>query len=265
MPRPSLQEVVDGALGLGADTVGYNATFVYPPRGRHRSAGPGAGRRSSRAGGAHLARPGVGRLAGADGHLHRRVGGALLGPGLHHSPPGAGGAPRRLQGLGPRQRCARPPRGSGPPTSPGWRWACGGPTCSPGTGCTPPSRSSSPIASARPRRSSPAPCPPGTSSFYVEYSGAAEPGVLRHRGGGRSGAGADDPPRGGRALRRAAGHSPRLRPLRSCLRPGADHGDGFPRPGRRSSPRAGTGTGSTPRWRMPCWEDVRPPAGSSAE
>ena len=33
VPRPTLQEVVDGALGLGADTLGYNATFVYPREG----------------------------------------------------------------------------------------------------------------------------------------------------------------------------------------------------------------------------------------
>jgi protoporphyrinogen oxidase len=33
VPRPALREVVDGALGLGADTVGYNATFVYPREG----------------------------------------------------------------------------------------------------------------------------------------------------------------------------------------------------------------------------------------
>jgi protoporphyrinogen oxidase len=33
VPQPSLKEVVDGALGLGADTVGYNATFVYPREG----------------------------------------------------------------------------------------------------------------------------------------------------------------------------------------------------------------------------------------
>lgn len=33
VPRPNLREVVDGALGLGADTLGYNASFVYPREG----------------------------------------------------------------------------------------------------------------------------------------------------------------------------------------------------------------------------------------
>jgi len=33
VPRPTLKEVVDGALGLGADSIGYNATFVYPKEG----------------------------------------------------------------------------------------------------------------------------------------------------------------------------------------------------------------------------------------
>jgi len=33
VPRPSLREVVDGALGLGSDALGYNATFVYPREG----------------------------------------------------------------------------------------------------------------------------------------------------------------------------------------------------------------------------------------
>jgi protoporphyrinogen oxidase len=33
VPKPSLREVVEGALGLGSDAVGYNATFVYPQQG----------------------------------------------------------------------------------------------------------------------------------------------------------------------------------------------------------------------------------------
>ena len=33
VPKPSLKEVVDGALGLGSDALGYNATFVYPKDG----------------------------------------------------------------------------------------------------------------------------------------------------------------------------------------------------------------------------------------
>ena len=33
VPRPSLKEVVDGALGLGTDQAGYNATFIYPREG----------------------------------------------------------------------------------------------------------------------------------------------------------------------------------------------------------------------------------------
>ncbi len=33
VPRPSLKEVVEGALGLGSDAVGYNASFVYPRDG----------------------------------------------------------------------------------------------------------------------------------------------------------------------------------------------------------------------------------------
>ena len=33
VPRPTLREVVDGALGLGGDQLGYNATFLYPKAG----------------------------------------------------------------------------------------------------------------------------------------------------------------------------------------------------------------------------------------
>jgi len=33
VPRPSLQEVVDGALGVGSDALGYNASFLYPRQG----------------------------------------------------------------------------------------------------------------------------------------------------------------------------------------------------------------------------------------
>ena len=33
VPRPTLREVVDGALGLGGDRLGYNATFLYPKEG----------------------------------------------------------------------------------------------------------------------------------------------------------------------------------------------------------------------------------------
>jgi len=33
VPRPSLEEVVDGAFGLHRGAVGYNATFLYPRRG----------------------------------------------------------------------------------------------------------------------------------------------------------------------------------------------------------------------------------------
>jgi protoporphyrinogen oxidase len=33
VPRPSLKEVVDGALGVGSDALGYNASFVYPREG----------------------------------------------------------------------------------------------------------------------------------------------------------------------------------------------------------------------------------------
>jgi protoporphyrinogen oxidase len=33
VPKPTLQEVVDGALGLGGDQLGYNATFLYPAAG----------------------------------------------------------------------------------------------------------------------------------------------------------------------------------------------------------------------------------------
>ena len=33
VPRPSLREVIDGALGLGGDQLGYNATFLYPKKG----------------------------------------------------------------------------------------------------------------------------------------------------------------------------------------------------------------------------------------
>ncbi|MGO8968203.1 MAG: protoporphyrinogen/coproporphyrinogen oxidase [Myxococcaceae bacterium] len=33
VPKPTLKEVVDGALGLGGDQLGYNATFLYPAQG----------------------------------------------------------------------------------------------------------------------------------------------------------------------------------------------------------------------------------------
>jgi protoporphyrinogen oxidase len=33
VPRPGLKEVIDGALGLGGDQAGYNATFLYPKQG----------------------------------------------------------------------------------------------------------------------------------------------------------------------------------------------------------------------------------------
>lgn len=33
VPRPTLQEVVDGALGVGSDALGYNASFLYPREG----------------------------------------------------------------------------------------------------------------------------------------------------------------------------------------------------------------------------------------
>jgi protoporphyrinogen oxidase len=33
VPKPSLKEVVDGALGVGSDAIGYNASFLYPREG----------------------------------------------------------------------------------------------------------------------------------------------------------------------------------------------------------------------------------------
>ena len=33
VPRPTLKEVVDGALGAGSDALGYNASFLYPREG----------------------------------------------------------------------------------------------------------------------------------------------------------------------------------------------------------------------------------------
>jgi len=33
VPRPTLKDVVDGALGAGSDAVGYNASFLYPREG----------------------------------------------------------------------------------------------------------------------------------------------------------------------------------------------------------------------------------------
>jgi protoporphyrinogen oxidase len=33
VPKPTLREVVDGALGMGGDQLGYNATFLYPRAG----------------------------------------------------------------------------------------------------------------------------------------------------------------------------------------------------------------------------------------
>lgn len=33
VPRPALKDVIDGALGIGTDAAGYNATFLYPREG----------------------------------------------------------------------------------------------------------------------------------------------------------------------------------------------------------------------------------------
>ncbi|MFN0062141.1 MAG: protoporphyrinogen/coproporphyrinogen oxidase [Myxococcaceae bacterium] len=33
VPKPSLREVLEGALGMGSDTAGYNASFLYPAAG----------------------------------------------------------------------------------------------------------------------------------------------------------------------------------------------------------------------------------------
>jgi len=33
VPKPTLKEVVEGALGIGKDTIGYNASFLYPRSG----------------------------------------------------------------------------------------------------------------------------------------------------------------------------------------------------------------------------------------
>lgn len=33
VPKPTIKEVVDGALGIGQDTIGYNASFLYPKTG----------------------------------------------------------------------------------------------------------------------------------------------------------------------------------------------------------------------------------------
>jgi protoporphyrinogen oxidase len=33
VPKPTLKEVVEGALGMGADAIGYNASFLYPKKG----------------------------------------------------------------------------------------------------------------------------------------------------------------------------------------------------------------------------------------
>jgi protoporphyrinogen oxidase len=33
VPKPSLKEVIDGALGVGTDAAGYNANFIYPKQG----------------------------------------------------------------------------------------------------------------------------------------------------------------------------------------------------------------------------------------
>jgi protoporphyrinogen oxidase len=33
VPKPTLKEVVEGALGLGKDSIGYNASFLYPRQG----------------------------------------------------------------------------------------------------------------------------------------------------------------------------------------------------------------------------------------
>src|SRR5262249_6851650 len=33
VPKPTLKEVVEGALGMGTDAIGYNASFLYPKEG----------------------------------------------------------------------------------------------------------------------------------------------------------------------------------------------------------------------------------------
>src|SRR5712692_3580743 len=33
VPKPTLKEVVEGALGIGTDSIGYNASFLYPKQG----------------------------------------------------------------------------------------------------------------------------------------------------------------------------------------------------------------------------------------
>ena len=102
VPKPSLKEVVDGALGLGSDALGYNASFVYPKEGGieglaralHGALPAGAGeiRVSTEPAG-----PGLGASRGPTLRWER---GPLVVAGLDHSPPGAGGAapPRARRG-----------------------------------------------------------------------------------------------------------------------------------------------------------------------
>ena len=78
VPKPTLKEVVDGALGLGSDALGYNAELRLPEGGRHRGAGPGAPRRADRRRGAGLDRAHLARLGAANGAAVGRRRGALV-------------------------------------------------------------------------------------------------------------------------------------------------------------------------------------------
>ena len=84
VPRPSLKEVVDGALGAGSDQLGLQRLVPLPARGRHREPGPRhaappAGRRGARAHRAHRHRL-EGQEAHAVGRGHARLLGAACPP-----------------------------------------------------------------------------------------------------------------------------------------------------------------------------------------
>ena len=113
-PKPSLKEVVDGALGLGSDALGYNASFVYPKEGGieglaralHGALPSGAGEIASR--------PSPWRSTGSAARPGSPTGARsrYVVAGLDHPAARAGGAARPACPT----RCAQRRRGCGPPT-----------------------------------------------------------------------------------------------------------------------------------------------------
>ena len=172
VPKPSLKEVVDGALGLGSDALGYNATFVYPKEGGHRVARAGAPRRAHRrARGVRVSTEPVAldwerRLARlSDGSevrwsaLVSTVPLPALVDLLHQVPDEVRAAARRLRATDVTWVAV----GARGPNLQPWHWVY-----------TPePEFATYRIGS--PSAVFPGTAPPGTSSFYVEYSGPRSP------------------------------------------------------------------------------------------